>query len=821
MAILAVTLLSAGILAYEVLLVRLFAIVQWHHFAYMIISVALLGFGASGTFVTLVRGWLEPRFTAAFVVCALSFAAAAPGSFAVVQAIPFNALEIVWDLRQIPYLLAIYAVLIVPFFCGATGIILALSQPRAPVTRIYAADLLGAGAGAFGIMSALFRLHPVACLELVAALGLLAGASAGVAARRTGARVMAMVLAVAGVLLPVLPTGPWMALNISPYKGLRTALEIPEAGIVAERSGPLGLLDVVASPRIPFRHAPGLSLNATAEPPEQLGLFTDAEAISPITAFSGDTMPLAYLDLTTAALPYHLKSSPEVLVLGAGGGAPILRALYHQAARVDAVELNPQVIELVDTVFGHVSGRVYSRPPVRPHATEARSFVAGTVRRYDLIDLPPQGSFGAAVAGAHGLGESYVDTLDAIRAYLNHLAPGGFLAATHWVTVPPRDALKLFATARLALEQTGVAEPGRRLAMLRGWQTATLIVKNGELTAEEHEAVRAFAEARSFDLVHLPGLTAAEANRFNRLDPDDFHAGAQALLGPDRDTFIARYKFDLRPATDDRPYFGDFFRWRALPEILALRAPGGAGLLEWGYLVLAATLVQAALLGGVLILLPVVVRGLPASHAEIRWTASYFLLIGLAFLFLEIAFIQRFTLFLGNPLHAVSTGLAGFLVFAGLGSAGAPYLVRWFENRPPEWRRLSPIGAAAGTVALVAVLYLFALPALLDRLVTMPAPLKVAVALLLIAPLAIPMGMPFPLGLSRTASALVPWAWAINGSASVLSAVLATMLAREFGFRAVVLAASLLYGAAAVMARGLVDEPGRGAKLNERLDGSG
>jgi hypothetical protein len=600
-----------------------------------------------------------------------------------------------------------------------------------------------------------------------------------------------------------------MALNISPYKGLRTALEIPEAGIVAERSGPLGLLDVVASPRIPFRHAPGLSLNATAEPPEQLGLFTDAEAMSPITTFDGDTTPLAYLDFTTAALPYHLKTSPEVLVLGAGGGAPVLLALYHQAVRVDAVELNPQVVELVDEVFGHFSGRVYSRPPVQPHAEEARSFVAGTARRYDLIDLPPQGSFGAAVAGAHGLGESYVYTVDAVRAYLDRLAPGGFLAATHWVTVPPRDTLKLFATVLLALEQNGVAEPGRRLAMLRGWQTVTLIVKNGELTAEERAAIRAFAEARSFDLVHLPGLTAAEANRFNRLDQDDFFTGAQALLGPDRDMFIKRYKFDLRPATDDRPYFGDFFRWHALLEILTLRAAGGAGLLEWGYLVLAATLAQAALLSAVLILLPLVVRGLPASHGEIWWTAGYFLSIGLAFLFIEIAFIQRFTLFLGNPLHAVSTGLAGFLIFAGLGSAGAPYLVRLFEERPSERWRLSPIGAAAGTVALVAVLYLVALPPLLERLVSLPAGLKVAVALLLIAPLAVPMGMPFPLGLSQTAPALVPWAWAINGSASVLSAVLATMLAREFGFRAVVIAASLLYCAAAVAARHSVHENGR------------
>src|SRR3712207_49213 len=139
MAILAVALLSAGILAYEVLLTRLFAIVQWHHFAYMIISVALLGFGASGTFVTLARARLERYPTAAFAGFALLFAVTAPGGFVLAQALPFNALEIVWDPRQLAYLLAIYAVLVVPFFGGATCIVLALAQPEAPLARVYAA----------------------------------------------------------------------------------------------------------------------------------------------------------------------------------------------------------------------------------------------------------------------------------------------------------------------------------------------------------------------------------------------------------------------------------------------------------------------------------------------------------------------------------------------------------------------------------------------------------------------------------------------------------------------------------------------------------
>jgi hypothetical protein len=791
-----VALISAAILVYEVLLTRLFAIVQWHHFAFMIISIALLGFGASGSFVTLAKLRLERHPTAAFVGFALLFAVAAPGGFALAQAFPFNALEIIWDWHQTGYLLAIYAVLVVPFFCGATCIVLALSRPGARVAQVYAADLVGAGAGALGIVVALFRLHPTTCLGLVASLGLLAAGCMAAAQRNRGWRGAALMLAGAGMALPMAAAEPWMALRISPYKGLSAALEVPGTRIVAERSGPLGLLHVVESPTIPFRHAPGLSLNATSEPPPQLALFTDAEAMSPITRFDGDTAPLAYLDYTTAALPYHLLSRPEALLLGAGGGTPILLALYHDAARVDAVELNGQVIDVVDSMFGGFSGMIYTRPPVHPHAEEARSFIARAGHRYDLIDLPPQGSFGAAASGVHGLGESYVDTVEAFRAYLRRLKPDGLLVATRWVQVPPRDPLKLFATAVVALEHEGVPDPGSRLAMIRGWQTATLLVKNGDLTAADLAAIRDFAEARSFDLVHLPGMTAGQANRFNQLDEAYFYSGAQALLGPERDDFIARYKFDLRPATDDRPYFGDFFRWGALPEILALRAQGGAGLLEWGYLVLAATLAQAALLSSILILLPLARRGRHAVGGEHARAAVYYLAIGLAFLFIEIAFIQRFTLFLGNPLYAVAVVLAGFLVFAGVGSASAPAFARHLHGAS-GWLRLPSTRAAGMAVALMAILYLIALPPVLDRLMPLPAAIKVPVALLSIAPLALMMGMPFPLGLMRTPPALVPWAWAINGSASVLSAVLATILARQLGFQAVVVAASLLYVVAA------------------------
>jgi len=305
----------------------------------------------------------------------------------------------------------------------------------------------------------------------------------------------------------------------------------------------------------------------------------------------------------------------------------------------------------------------------------------------------------------------------------------------------------------------------------------------------------------------------SEADRYNILDQPYFFDGAAALVGPDREGFLDRYKFDLSPATDDRPYFFDFFKWRALPELMERRTSGGAALLDWGYPILVATLVQAGALSLLLILMPL--RFLRGRREQVSGTwrvALYFLAIGLAFLFLEIASIQRFILFLGHPLYATSVVLCGFLVFAGLGSGAAAAL----ERRLTAWHiapAISPITVAVGGIALVALAHLLVLPPLFDLLMPLADIVKIPISLALIAPLAFCMGMPFPLALSQIAAHrpdLVPWAWGINGCASVQSAILATLLAMSFGFRAVVLTALALYLLAAATFRTPSDAPAAG-----------
>jgi SAM-dependent methyltransferase len=793
----AIALISAAILAYEVLLARLFSIIQWYHFAYMVISIALLGYGASGTFLGLACDRLMPRAQPAFAVFAALFGLSAIACFALAERLPFNPLEIVWDPTQLLLLLALYGLLTVPFFCGAACIGLALACFDVPVGRIYRADLLGAGAGALGIIALLFAIMPDTALKAIGALGLAAAALASLADGRKG-RLRAAAFALAALAVPALPPS-WTALQVSPYKGLRQALQAPGAAIEQERSSPLGLLSAVRSPEIPFRHVPGLSLNNTVEPPAQIAVFTDGDGLSPITAFDGRLAPLRYLDVTTSALPYHLLERPEVLILGAGGGADVLAAIWHGAARIDAVELNPQLAGMVQNAYRDFAGGLYDRPEVHLHIAEARGFVAGTDRRYDLIALPLLDSF-AASAGSASLHASFVYTVEAFGTYLDHLKPGGYLAITRWLKLPPRDSLKLLLTAIVALEARGVAEPGRQLALIRGWDTTVLLIKNGALGAHEVERIRAFVQERSFDPIYYPGIRADEVNRNNVLPQPAFYEGAKALLGPDRESFVERYKFDLRPATDDRPYFFDFFTWRALPEIASLAAEAGPALLDWGYLILFATLVQAAIVSTLLVLLPLWLSSPSRLRAAERWRIGlYFTAIGLAFLFVEIASIQRFTLFLSHPLYAIAVVLAGFLVFAGLGSGFAAGLERRLRAR--GWPAL-PV--AAGAIAILSVAYVFGLPGLFAQLMALPDATRIALSLALIAPLALFMGMPFPLVLARLkvqAPDFVPWAWGINGCASVASAILATLLTIGLGARAVVLTAAALYLLAAAIVR--------------------
>ncbi|HXV28046.1 MAG TPA: SAM-dependent methyltransferase, partial [bacterium] len=421
-----------------------------------------------------------------------------------------------------------------------------------------------------------------------------------------------------------------------------------------------------------------------------------------------------------------------------------------------------------------------------------REFLQAQGKFFDLIDIPPLDSFSAASAGVYALNESYLYTTEALGIYLNHLMPQGILSITRWIKTPPRDELKLFATMTVAAERKGIREPQNHIAVIRSWNTVTLLLSRSPWSETQIQSLRVFLSERGFDAVYFPGMRPEERNRFVILDDPVYDPMIPGLLGSDRKRFYRDYLFDIRPATDDRPYFFHFFKWQSLPRLLKGMGTEWVPFVEWGYLTLLATFFQALPASLLIVLAPLFFRkpDEPMSSLPVFPVFFYFSGIGFGYMFLEIAFIQKFMLFLAYPIYAVAVVLTSFLIFSGAGS----YFADCYKGR----KRVLVIRAVCFLAVLSAV-YLAVLPKVFEFWIGWPRELKTVASIFLLAPLAFWMGVPFPCGmqtLSDRSQACVPWAWAINGCASVLGAILAALVAVHAGFGTVVFLAAGMYALA-------------------------
>lgn len=778
--------ISFSILSYQILLMRIFSITSWSHFAYMIISVALLGFGASGTFVFLFLKRIKRHFYSFFTIFSFLFSISLWLCFALSQKIPFDPFLIIWYKRQYLYLLGYYLLLFIPFFLGATCIGISFSQFSQKISKVYFSNLLGSGTGALGVILLMYFFPPLSVLLFLIAIGLLSTLLASLYLRRRVLIALTFASLVSLLFFSFFP----LRLNISQYKSLSVTLNLPRARILKEVSSPLGLINVVESPAI--RHAPGLSLNFKGDIPPQLALFTDADSMSAITNFNYQLSNLEYLDYISSALPYHLLNKPKVLIIGAGGGSEVLSALYHRSSLVEAVEIDSQVVSLVKDEYAQFSNQIFSHPSVKVFVAEGRGFIQSSQHKYDLIQIALLDSFSASSAGVYALSESYLYTKEAVQEYIKHLTPQGILSITRWLKLPPRDGIKLFATAVESLEELGVENISSQLIFLRSWATSTLLIKRSPFTFPEIRIAKDFLQERLFDPIWYPGIEIDEINRYNILPEAYYYQATQNILFGEREKFYADYSFQIKPATDNSPYFFRFFKWKSLPHLLKTMGRQWFPFIEWGYIILIVTLVQTILLSIILVILPLFfVRKKAASRNKLP-IFTYFLSLGIGYMFIEISFIQRFILFLSYPIYAVAVVIAGFLFFSGWGS---------YVSEKIKIKRLSTVTLAVVAIIVMALIYLFYLEHIFNLFIAYPDIVKILLSLLFIAPLAFFMGMPFPLGLARVSSgtaSLVPWAWGVNGCFSVIAAVLATVLAISLGFDLVIIIALSLYILAAV-----------------------
>ena len=800
----AIFLISAATLGLELVLVRALSIGHWHHLSFMVISTALLGFGTGGTLITIGAKRLMGKHKMTLCLVAFAFALTIPIVFKISQTVPLDELQLIWDSRQTIYLFAYYILFSIPFLFAGLFIALTFTVRADKAHSLYFYNMIGSGFGAAVTVTMMYWLSVeqlLIAMSLIALLAALVSAS-GLSRHRLAA---AVICAAAWFLLFSL-TGLFRPqIKLCQNKSLVYYRAVPGAKTLAMANSPLGRLDCIQAPSI--RYFPGLSIGYQGQLPRQILIISDADGISAVNKFEH----LSDLDCykhTTSALAYHLIGEPNVCIIGAGGGSDVAQALAHRAHKVTAVEMNRQIINLLRNEFSEFTSDLYRRADVQIVIAEGRSFLQTTPELFDIINISLLDSFSASAAGVYALNESHLYTVQALQQALTRLQPKGILSVTRSVRIPPRDSLKMLATIAQALRNRGAKDPTKHIIMIRSWSTATIAASAQPFSDSQITNVRSFAQKNSFDLVHLPEIEPDQANQYHVLPEPLYYQSARQILSSEAEAFYRDYAYNIRPATDDKPYFFDFFKWKSLPYMIRTMGRQWLPFSQLGYLLLVATLAQATAISVILILLPLrIAKPIRAVKARKFATVIYFLLLGLAYMFLEMGFIQKLTLLIGHPVFGIAVTLTGFLIFSGCGSLTSGRLLKNINKRAinnPKLSTVTIIRIAIIAIVALGIAELVVLSSLFDWLIGFSQPFRLMWGLAIIAPLAFFMGVPFPSALKQLhvhSRSLVPWAWGINGFASVTGAVLGTFLAISTGFTALVFVALACYFLAAVVSK--------------------
>jgi hypothetical protein len=813
--------ISFAVIGWQLALMRCLLISRYHHFSFLIISCALLGFGAGGVILSLGRKWFERSCEPFFRWGLLCFALSLPLCFRVGDLLPVqvyfapNVLAstlawwcLFWAIHGIPFLLA--------------GILvgLALMATSDKVNRIYASNLAGSALGGLGAIllmdwvPANGLVLPLSTAVLLSGFSLAGSGreSAKGNARRDGDKAAHSLtgtspvnkLFVASLAIPLLGLaamwwlGPdrFFPISIDQYKALAHILRLERQSTAREQAraeGVRGRLDLYSSPTFHTL----LSLGSTESPPRMSMLLRDGFEIGSVLSIT-EVSEARFLESTLSALPYHIVRPRRVLILGETGGVYTWLARRSSAEEIVVVQPDRNILDLLQQ---HGRG-LLEDPRVRTVVSEPRAFLDGSPLRFDIIHVPALEGFAAGSGGIGGLREDYLATTEGFGKILHALTPSGVACVTRGIQDPERDNLKIVATWIEVLEANGLPRPTDHLLLARDELSLATLVSATSFDRNAVEAFRRVIRDMSWEADWFPNAKPEDTNRVHVLPgpPDEtvswYHHAMTQLGGPEKERFYRDWICNIRPATDDCPFFYDFFRWSSLGRLHQAFGPLWPTRSEMGFLVL---VLAAGLTAAVAaLLLPLPLMFLPGGEAVgSGWLKTlvvvYFAALGSGFMFIEMSLIQMFTRFLGEPVLAAALVVAGLLLFAGLGSIIQPTLTERI-----------PLGAAAAAfaVGLIVLLFTGTLPRVFAMGSSLSDPWKAALGLSLVAPLATLMGMPFPWGLfalHRTTPGAIPLAWAVNGFTSVVSASAAVLLAMGFGFATVLGSAAGAYWLAALV----------------------
>ena len=777
---------SFAALLLELALTRLFSVVLFYHFAFLAISIALLGLGAGGVFAHLRKDRLARFETRALVsrLCSVN-ALIVPVVLVIVLRTPVS-LDI--STANFLRLTAIYLASAVPFFITGLEFSVVFAREANHVSPLYAADLAGGA---------------LACLAIVPLLNWLGGPNT---VFFTGA-----CMAVAGTIWAVDRKGRRSAAGRALFILVLIAVNYS-----------FNLFDIVYakggfrdSAWVEFARWNAISrVEVDSQRKGGKAIVIDADASTYLMNVDPKHWQGGWeknLMSAPPALANVLRPHGDFAIIGPGGGVDVLRALGSGSPSVTGIEINPIIANtIMRGRYADYTFHLYQQPEVHIHVTDGRSFVRNARQQFDVVQMTLVDTWASTAAGAFALSENSLYTVEAFREYFEHLKPDGMIAITRWEFQQPREALRVVSVAIEALHEMGVANPaGNFIVVSEGQLDAdgipvVVLAKRSAFTAEEVDQVKQhLAVYRKLVLLYAPPDPALAAGNMPARYSASAESFSQLIQANDPQKFAERYPYEVSPVTDNAPFF--FFTLK-LDQIL--HPQGLQRGMDWknnlGVAVLGMVLAISllAVLGFLVLPLAMGARGQQPRPLRLL----YFVAVGLGYILVEIAFIQRFVLFLGHPVYALTVVVFLLLLSSGAGSMVSRW---WLAETSRVWLPLLLIAAAL-------LLYVGVLPGLLGRLVGWPFMVKLAVSAGLLVPLGFAMGMPFPTGLralagrgggelpvlpaDQTSGNIVEWAWAMNAASSVLGSVLAIIIAIQFGLNVTLASGAAAYLIALLLA---------------------
>ncbi|HSE40224.1 MAG TPA: hypothetical protein VLH08_05615 [Acidobacteriota bacterium] len=761
--------IAAATLLLEVSLTRIFSVLFFHHFAFLIISTALFGFGFSGVYLFF-RKPAREKLNFYLASAALLFAVSNLIVYKIILYVPSESQQIIQQPGEIVRLLFHYAILGIPFYFSGYVVGAILSSLPEESGKLYAFDLIGA---AIGCLSVLWLVPKFGGSGAVILASIIATISALIFALPQ--KILSVVSAVLLIAFTFLLTGAETIFNFPIQKIAENKYgrkQVRYDTLEYSAWSPVSRVDVF-----------GVSGGS------KIILLDGGSNVSAMVPFDGNIENLKPR-YNWRVVPFAISNRSSSCIIGPGGGEDVLNALSFKSESIDAVEMDPLIVDLVQGRYRDFIGSVFDQPGVNTVNDEGRSFLRRAGKQYDLIQQVHNISPMAIASGAINLSESYLLTKEAFQEYWKHLKPDGVLAINRWGIV------RAASIASTVLESNGIQDPENYVLITSRQKSGTdtsFYLKNGKFTAGDLEQVIKLADAMSIRIDYAPHP------RWQKINNPYYRLLALGHRG----AFIKEADIDLSVPTDDRPFFDHFQKFGSFKRssiILPNELNSALQFVNMGDLALLTVLGEAAALSLIFILLPLIRYGKRTFSVSRTAVLAYFSALGLGFILIEISLIQKHILFLGQPVYSISAVLFSVLLSAGTGS----YLFQRFYRQQTESRWLQAIPIFIGVILLIELL---GMPFIFQTFLGSPKILRFAISGLLIFPLGVVLGIPFPLGiriLGERAPETIPWAWGLNAYTTVVGSILSVIFAITLGFRMNFAIAFLVYALGFVFFRSML-----------------